>query len=186
MTPSTTYPSKLQSPLISLRRDFRNNDISTKLIENKIYFVRGHKVMLDADLAELYGVPTKRLNEQIRRNKRRFPSDFMFQLSAQEAGNLWSQFATSRWGGRRYRPHAFTEQGVSMLSSVLNSQRAIDVNIAVMRTFVIVREIMSSNKELARKIEKLKAKFDKKFRIVFQHIKELITPPLKPTKKIGF
>ena len=151
--------------------------------------IRGLKVMLDRDLAELYGVPTKRLKEQVRRNISRFPEDFMFELTNQEVRNLRSQFATSSWGGARYIPIAFTEQGVAMLSSVLHSKRAIEVNIAIMRAFVKMREIMATNKDFAEKlkiIEEKLAEHDDQFQVVFEAIKQLFTEEEKPKKKIGF
>ena len=144
-------------------------------IEKTILVFRGHKVMVDADLAELYGVPTKVLNQAVRRNKARFPSDFMSQLTDHEAATLRSRFVTSRGrGGRQYSPYVFTEQGVAMLSSVLHSERAIQVNIAIMRAFVSLREMMSSNKALARRLKELEKKYDAKFRVVFQAIHELM------------
>ncbi|OGR98108.1 MAG: hypothetical protein A2902_07135 [Elusimicrobia bacterium RIFCSPLOWO2_01_FULL_64_13] len=158
-------------------------------IVNKIFSFRGHKVMLDRDLSELYGVPAGRLNEQVRRNIKRFPGDFMFQLTRAEAEILRSQIAISSWGGRRYRPYAFTEQGVSMLSSVLNSERAIQVNIRIMRTFTKLKQIMFTNKELAAKLHILERRFtehDKKFEIVFDAIRSLIQAPKDETRKIGF
>jgi len=159
-------------------------------IENKILFVRGKKVMLDKDLAKLYGVSTKRLNEQVKRNIKRFPDDFMLQLTGKEVVVLRSQFATSSWGGRRYIPYAFTEQGVAMLATVLNSERAIHVNIAIMRTFVKLREILSTHKELAHRlalVEKRMEKKDEEIQAVFQLIRELMAPPPeKPKRKIGF
>ena len=156
------------------------------MIEKKIYLIRGHKVMLDSDLAELYGVPTKRLNEQVRRNDRRFPDDFMFQLSDEEAESLRSQNATSKKGGRRYLPYAFTEQGVAMLSTVLNSDRAIEVNIQIMRTFVKLREMVVSRRDLARRLDELEKKYDKQFSIVFEAIRQLMIPPETKRKKVGF
>jgi hypothetical protein len=160
--------------------------IPVEIIEKKILLLRGEKVMLDADLAELYAVPTKRLNEQVRRNLRRFPSDFMFQLTAEEAGFLRSQIATSRRGGRRYLPYAFTEQGVAMLSSVLNSERAIEVNILIMRAFVRLREMIASHKDLAKRLDDLEKKYDAQFKVVFDAIRELMRPPAKSKRKIGF
>ena len=152
-----------------------------------IFFVRGEKVMLDADLAKLYGVTTKRLNEQLRRNRERFPEDFAFQLTNDELDALRSQIATSSsHGGRRYLPYAFTEQGVAMLSSVLRSARAVEVNIAIMRTFVQLRRLMDRNRDLARKIEALEKKYDEQFAAVFAAIKELIAPAASPKKQIGF
>ena len=162
--------------------------IPVEIIERKIYLFRGHKVMLDSDLAELYEVSTRRLNEQVKRNVARFPADFMFQLSEEEAENLRSQFATSSasHGGRRYLPYVFTEQGVAMLSSVLHSERAIQVNIAIMRTFVKLRQMLASNAELARKLAAMEKKYDTQFKVVFDAIRQLMTPPEKPKKKIGF
>jgi hypothetical protein len=162
--------------------------ILVETIEQKIYLVRGHKVMLDRDLAEMYEVPTRRLNEQVKRNISRFPSDFMFQLSSEEADNLRSQFATSSpgHGGRRYLPYVFTEQGVAMLSSVLNSERAVQVNIAIMRTFVKLRQMLASNADLARKLAAMEKKYDSHFKVVFDAIRQLMTPPEKSKRKIGF
>jgi hypothetical protein len=144
--------------------------------------------MLDADLAGLYGVTTKRLNEQVRRNRSRFPEDFMFQLTSTEAASLRSQIATSNKGrgGRRYAPYAFTEQGVAMLSTVLNSERAIQVNIEIMRAFVHLRQMLASNAQLARKLNALEKKYDSQFRVVFEAIRELMTPPEPNKRKIGF
>jgi hypothetical protein len=133
--------------------------VSADVIKEKIFLIRGRKVMIDHDLAKLYGVPTKRLNEQVKRNIRRFPEDFLFELTDEEMRNLRSQFATSSWGGQRYRTNAFTEQGIAMLSSVLKSDRAIQVNIAIMRAFVQIREILLTHKELAAKIEALELKY---------------------------
>jgi hypothetical protein len=144
-------------------------------ITQAILVVRGHRVIFDADLADLYGVTVKRLLEAVRRNHNRFPVDFMFQLDKQEVANLRSQFATSRWGGRRYTPCAFTEQGVAMLSSVLRSERAVLVNIEIMRAFVRLRRILASNVELARKLNELEAKYDTQFKVVFDTIRELMT-----------
>src|SRR4030066_957952 len=163
--------------------------IPAEVIERKIYLIRGHKVMLDSDLAELYGVETKRLNEQVRRNPKRFPDDFMFQLSEEEAESLRSHFATlnsSRGKHRKYLPYAFTEQGVAMLSSVLNSDRAIQVNIAIMRVFVLLRRMLLSNEELARKGDALERKYDARFKVVFDAIRALMEPPKKPSRRIGF
>jgi hypothetical protein len=159
---------------------------SSGLIERTILVIRGQKVMLDSDLADLYQVPVKRFNEQVARNRDRFPEDFMFQLSVEEHVNLRSQFATSSWGGRRYPPYAFTEQGVAMLSSVLKSPRAVQVNIEIMRAFVRLREMLQTNKDLARKLDALETKYDSQFKVVFQAIRELMTPRPKPRKQIGF
>jgi hypothetical protein len=144
--------------------------------------------LLDVHLAGLYGVTTKRLNEQVRRNRARFPEDFMFQLTAEEVASLRSQFATSNKGrgGRRYAPYAFTEQGVAMLSTVLNSERAIQVNIEIMRAFVRLRQMLTSNAQLARKVADLEKKYDAQFKVVFDAIRQLMTPPESKKRKIGF
>ena len=165
--------------------------IPHEIIENKIYLIRGQKVMLSMDLARLYRVPVKRLNEQVKRNIKRFPEDFMFQLSGDEYEILKSQFATSRWGGaRRANPYAFTEQGVAMLSSVLNSERAVQVNIAIMRAFVKLRQILSTHKELAHKLAELEGKVEKhdtEIQAIFDAIRQLMAPPPeKPRRIIGF
>lgn len=200
--------------------------IPMERIERSILLIRGQKVMLDSDLAELYGVTTSRLIEAVKRQLRRFPADFMFQLSIQEVRAMRSQFAISnvnpqllqvdtallsqsvisnsqhpenaasssdeadsvtKRGGRRILPYVFTEQGVAMLSSVLNSQRAVDVNIEIMRAFVRLRQLISSHADLARKLEELERKYDGQFKVVFEAIKQLMAPPM-PTKKqkIGF
>ena len=167
-----------------------------------VFFVRGEKVMLDADLAKLYGVTTKALNQATRRNKTRFPEDFAFRLSREEYDNMRSQIVTTSrdrsgiWSqivttSQKYRrsdslPVAFTEQGVAMLSSVLRSARAVEVNIAIMRTFVQLRRLMDTNRDLARKIEALEKKYDEQFAVVFEAIKQLIAPPAPPKKQIGF
>ncbi len=156
-------------------------------IERAILSLRGHKVMLDADLAALYGVKTKALVRAVKRNEARFPADFMFQLSRDELGNLRSQLGTSTsWGGRRYLPYAFTEQGVAMLSGVLRSPRALQVNVEIMRAFVRLRQMLQTNAELARKLAALEKKYDAQFRSVFEAIRELMAPPVKPRKRIGF
>ncbi|HKV33249.1 MAG TPA: ORF6N domain-containing protein [Pyrinomonadaceae bacterium] len=206
---------------------------SVQLIERRIYLIRGQKVMLDFDLAELYGVSTSRLNEQVTRNRKRFPEDFMFRLSKEEVESLRSQFvissseqpdiaasnpnlrsqiaissskkaknkafdpnlrlqiatSSSRYGGRRHLPYAFTEQGVAMLSSVLNSDQAIEVNIAIMRAFVRLRQMLETNEELNRKfvavIRKLST-HDKYFKVVFDELKKLMEKPKSSTRQIGF
>ena len=164
--------------------------IPLERIEKRIFLIRGQKVMLDSYLAALYEVPVKALNQAVRRNLGRFPSDFMFQLNYQEFGVLRSQFVTLEPGRGRYRkyvPYAFTEQGVAMLSSVLKSERAVRVNIEIIRTFVRLRQILSSHKDLARKLEELEKKYDSQFRVVFDAIRQLMAPPpLPPKKKIGF
>jgi ORF6N domain-containing protein len=184
-----------------------------------VFLIRSEKVMLDSDLARLYGVEARALNQAVARNRKRFPADFMFQLRPGEYESLRSQTVISKKdattdglsqsvmsslrrqdersrsqivtskkgrGGRRYRPYAFTEQGVAMLSSVLRSSRAVEVNIAIMRTFVQLRRLMDSNRGLARKIEALEKKYDEQFAVVFEAIKELIAPPEPPKKQIGF
>jgi len=143
--------------------------------------------MLDADLAELYGVPTKRLNEAVRRNAARFPEDFMFQLTVDEAETLRSQFAASNGrGGRRYIPYVFTELGVAMLSSVLNSERAVQVNIAIMRAFVRLRELAASHKDVLRRLDEMEGKVDRQFKVVFDAIRALMAPPKIPRRRIGY
>jgi hypothetical protein len=156
-------------------------------IQESIYLIRGHKVMLSIDLASLYGVEPRVLVQAVKRNIDRFPDDFMFQLSAVEFKNLKSQIVISSWGGARAIPYAFTEQGVAMLSSVLRSPKAIQVNIEIMRAFVKLREMLASNKELARKLEELEKKYDKQFAVVFTAIRRLMEPPpVKPRGRIGF
>lgn len=158
-------------------------------IVERIYMIRGEKVMLDFDLAEMYGVETKRLKEAVRRNLSRFPEDFMFQLTDNERVILRTQNATSSWGGIRYNPMAFTEQGVAMLSGLLNSDRAILVNIAIMRAFVSMRNLLSSNKELEEKLRLLEQrlnKHDEEISTVFEAIRRLMNPPNPPRKRIGF
>jgi len=157
-------------------------------ITNKIYLVRDQKVMLDRDLAELYAVETKILKRAVRRNIDRFPKDFMFQLSKKEMGDWRRQFGTSNGDkmGLRYAPMAFTEQGVAMLSSVLNSKRAIEVNIQIMRAFTRLRQMLSTHKDLKKQIEAMEEKYDQQFQIVFEAIKQLLETDAKPRKKIGF
>jgi phage regulator Rha-like protein len=156
-------------------------------IASKIYLMRGMKVMLDRDLAELYDVETRTLVQSIKRNKQRFPPDFMFQLSKDEFDSLRSQIVISKGrGGRRYPPYAFTEQGVAMLSSVLNSDRAVQVNILIMRAFTQLRKMLSTHEDLKRKIESMEEKYDQQFQIVFEAIKQLLETDEKPKKKIGF
>jgi hypothetical protein len=201
-----------------------SSEALTVQVERCIYLIRGEKVMLDYDLAVLYGVPTKSLNLAVKRNAGRFPNDFMFRLSHAEAEGLRFQIGTSnsratesssalrfqsgtsnesagsqtpglrfqtetsksRRGGRRYLPYAFTEQGVAMLSSVLRSKRAVQVNIAIMRTFVRLREMLLSNADLARKLNALEKKYDAQFKVVFDAIRELMTPPEPRRRQIGF
>ena len=174
------------------RLDPEQPPIPIELIERRIYLVRAHKVMLDSDLAELYGVATKVLNQAVGRNLKRFPPDFMFRLTRQEYDVLKSQFVTSKTGrgGRRYAPRAFTEQGVAMLSSVLGSDRAIVVNIAIMRAFVRLREVLATHKDLARRmadLEREQKAQGRKISDVFNVIQKLLEPPPgKPRRAIGF
>jgi len=167
--------------------------VPREVIEQKILLIRGQKVMLDKDLAQLYGVGTKVLNQAVKRNIERFPEDFMFQLTQKEflmfqngTSSLRSQFVTSKRGGRRYLPYAFTEQGIAMLSSVLNSERAIQVNIAIMRTFAKLKLILIAHADLKRKIGQMEQKYDKQFKVVFDVINRLLEPPEKSRRKIGF
>lgn len=163
-------------------------ELTSENIAKRIIIIRGEKVMLDSDLAGLYGVSTGRFNEQVKRNLRRFPHDFMFQLTVEEADFLRSQFAISNVGrgGRRYLPYVFTEMGVAMLSSVLNSERAILVNIEIMRVFTRLRNILASHRELAQKLIQLEKRYDSQFKIVFDAIRQLMTPPPAKSKPIGF
>jgi hypothetical protein len=165
--------------------------IPSEQIEQLILLIRGHKVMVDADLAALYGVETRVLVQAVKRNTNRFPSDFMFQLSDEDANLLRSQIVISKnpRGGRRYLPYVFTEQGVAMLSSVLNSERAVEINIEIMRAFVRLRGLILSNRDLARKLDALERKFeshDTHIRSLFEAIRQLMTPPEPSKRKIGF
>ena len=162
--------------------------MSVELIVKRILIIRGHKVMLDSDLAELYGVATKILVQAVKRNLNRFPDDFMFQLNYQEVAALRSQIVTSKpgRGGRRYPPYVFTEQGVAMLSSVLNSERAIEVNILIMRAFVELRAMLATHKDLAKRLEEMEKKYDAQFKVVFDAIRELMKPPEPKRRHIGF
>jgi len=162
-----------------------NNKISLEVIVAKIWEIRGKKVMLDSDLAKLYEVSTKVLIQAVKRNIRRFPADFMYQLTKKEVASLRSQFVTSKRGGRRYLPYVFTQEGVAMLSSVLNSERAIMVNIQIMRAFTQLRRMLLTNRDLRRKIEEMERKYNKQFAIVFEAIKQLLEPP-KQTRAVGF
>jgi hypothetical protein len=150
--------------------------IPDEAVINKIFYIRNEKIMLDSDLAELYGVETKRLNEQVKRNLNRFPEDFMFRLTKSEFENLKSQFATSSWGGRRTLPFAFTEHGVLMLSSVLNSDLAIKVNIQIMRVYIKMRNMLASHKDLLSKVEQFERKLtdhDNKIMLIFEYFQQL-------------
>ena len=161
--------------------------IPAERIERSIFLIRGQKVMLSIDLADLYGVEPRVLVQAVKRNIDRFPEDFMFQLSKEEFSNLKSQIVISSWGGlRRATPYAFTEQGVAMLSSVLRSKRAIQVNIEIMRAFIRLRRMLASHAELARKFEALEKKYDAQFKVVFDAIRQLMTPPAPKHRPIGF
>jgi hypothetical protein len=173
-----------------------NTLIPVEVIERKILLIRGEKVMLDADLAELYDVPTKRLNEQVKRNADRFPADFAFQLTAEEWKNVKalndeanrSQFATGSQKHRdpRFMPWAFTEHGAIMAATMLNSKQAVAMSVHVVRAFVKLRELLGTHKDLARKIEEMEKKYDSQFRVVFDAIRQLMTPPETKKRKIGF
>ncbi len=160
--------------------------VSQKNIAERIFYIRGHKVMLDRDLAQLYGVLTKNLNKAVTRNLGRFPHDFMFQITEKEFENLKFHFGTSSWGGTRKLPRAFTEQGVAMLSGVLKSKRAVHVNVEIMRAFVRLRYILTSHKILARKMADLEKKYDAQFRVVFDAIRRLMKEEEKPKAPFGF
>jgi hypothetical protein len=159
-------------------------------IDRLIHEIRGERVMLDSDLARLYGVTIGRLNEQVRRNRKRFPADFMFQVTREEDGLLRSQIATLKLGRgrhRKYLPYAFTEQGVAMLSSILRSDRAVKVNIEIMRTFVRLRQMAITHRDLARRLDELESKYDAQFKVVFDAIRKLMEPPpQRPRPRIGF
>lgn len=164
-----------------------NSLILQEKIESKIFLIRGRKVMIDVDLAELYKVKTKVLNQSVKRNIKRFPEDFMFQLNEEEKNEVVTICDhLDKLKFSHVLPYAFTEQGVSMLSSVLNSERAIDVNIQIMRTFTKLREMIENNKDLRKKIEEMESKYDKQFAIVFDAIKKLVEEPVKPKRRVGF
>jgi len=161
--------------------------IQQEKIEEKIFLIRGHKIMLDRDLAKLYGVETKYLNRQVRRNIQRFPQEFMFRLSVEEKSELvtnWHRFKTMKHSSAL--PYAFTEYGALMLANVLKSSRAIKMSIAIIRTFIKLREIAITHKGLQQKIEAMEKKYDKQFKVVFEAIRKLLTPPEKPKRRIGF
>jgi len=163
------------------------NTISVEFIAAKILLMSGKRVMLDRDLAKLYEVDTNQLTRQVRRNIDRFPEDFMFQLTKEELRNLICQFGISSWGGTRKLPYAFTEQGIAMLSGVLHSKRAVQINIQIMRAFIQLKRMLLTNAGLRRKIEEIEKKYDKQFSIVFQAIKQLLDPsPVKHKPPIGF
>lgn len=163
--------------------------VPVERIAQSLYLLRGQKVILGQELASLYGVNVGALTQAVKRNRSRFPRDFVYQLTAEEFTNLKSQFVISSWGGMRSRPYAFTEQGVAMLSSVLNSERAVKVNIAIMRAFVRLREALETNRELARKfaeLEKRVGKHDDEIGAIMDAIRQLMAPPEKPRREIGF
>jgi hypothetical protein len=174
-----------------MNRQLTTQLVTVEHVENLIHLARGEKVLLDADLAKLYGVETKALNRAVQRNRNRFPPDFMFQLTAEEAEVLRCQVGTSKVGrgGRRYLPYAFTEQGVAMLSSVLRSERAVQVNVAIMRAFVCLRRMLATHGTLSRKLAELERRLeghDKAIKSLFDAIRELMLPPAKPRREIGF
>ncbi len=170
--------------------------VSEEKIVNKIHLIRDKKVMLDFDLAEMYSVETKQLKRQVRRNSERFPDDFMFELSAKELKNLRSQIGTSSWGGTRYRPMAFTEQGVAMLSSVLNSPTSIEVNIQIIRVFTKMRELLLTNKDILLRMEKIEnkmlkqgtklKKYEGEIQKIFEALKQLLNPVTEPRPRVGY
>jgi hypothetical protein len=170
------------------RQSVKELPVPARIVESRIVILRGLRVMLGSDLAELYGVSVRRLNEQVKRNRDRFPEDFVFQVTVEENRILKSQIATSSWGGaRRSLPFAFTEQGVAMLSSVLHSPRAVLVNVEIMRAFVRLRRILADNADLAHRLDELERKYDVQFKVVFDAIRQLMEKPkAKPIGKIGF
>ena len=167
--------AKNRGPIVPVERIYRS-----------IVLIRGHKIILDKDLAGLYGVSTSNLNKAVTRNIGRFPEDFMFRLTKDEFENLKFHFGTSSWGGTRKLPRAFTEQGVAMLSSVLRSRRAVQVNIAIMRTFVKLRQILATNTALRRKIESMERRYNEQFKLVFKVLSEMVMADKKPKTQIGF
>jgi hypothetical protein len=181
---------KLVRATMAKKKAASRSVIPAERIEQAIYLIRGHKVMLDTDLAHLYGVETFNLNKAVKRNLERFPGDFMFQLTTDEWDSLKFQIGMSKprgRGGRRTAPYAFTEQGVAMLSSVLKSRQAAMVNVEIMRAFVRLRQWLATHKDLARKLESLEKKYDRQFKVVFDAIRELMAPPDPPQKRrIGF
>ncbi len=172
-----------------MAKTVKTSPILDEKVINKIYLLRDKKIMLDFDLAELYNVETKQLKRQVKRNMRRFPKDFMFELTKKEFDNLRSQIGTSSWGGTRYLPMAFTEQGVAMLSSVLGSDTAIDVNIEIIRIFAKMKEMIATNKDILLQVQKIEKKLtahDADIKTIFGVLKKLINPPQEPRKRIGF
>ncbi len=176
--------NRLRSQSVTLKRVL----LPPEQIEEAILFIRGERVILDSTLAKLFGVSTTRLNQQVRRNINRFPEDFMFRLTADEYRDLMLQFATSkpRRGGRRKLPFVFTEHGTVMAANILNTERAVDTSVQIVRAFVRLRELVASNVELAHKLDALEQKYDSQFRIVFDAIRHLMLPPSTPRKLIGF
>jgi len=172
-----------------MSRTTKASIITDELIINNIYLIRGQKVMLDSDLAKLYLTEAKRLKEAVRRNIDRFPDDFMFQLTKDEYEILRTQIASSRWGGTRYMPMAFTEQGVAMLSSILNNPIAINVNIQIIRVFTKMRALLLTHKDILQQLEKIEKKLDthdEQIALVFDYLKKLLNPPAAPRRRIGF
>jgi len=175
-----------------MKKSNQSVQIKNEIIMNKIYIVRGQKIMIDRDLAELYNVETKRLKEAVRRNINRFPEDFMFEMTEDELRNWRSQFASSNFSdkmGLRYAPFCFTEQGVTMLSCILNSDRAISVNIQIIRIFISMREMLMTNKDILLKVEQLERKVnkhDEDIQLIFRYLRQLLNPPQEPRRKIGF
>ena len=169
-----------------MSKSAHSQSIVASKISQKIYFLRGHRIMLSTDLARLYGVEVRALIQAVQRNIERFPADFLFQLTADEHKNLKSQLVISSWGGARTAPYAFTEQGVAMLSSVLRSPRAVQVNIAIMRTFVRLREMLATNQKLRRKIEDMEKRYDAKLQIIFATIESMLEDEDLPKHGIGF
>ena len=163
-----------------------NLTVAQEIIEQKIYLIRGQKVMLDKDLAVLYNVTTGNMNKAVTRNIDRFPEDFMFRLTKEELDNSIFHFGRSSWGGTRKNPRAFTEHGILMLSSVLKSRQATQVNIQIMRTFVNLRKMLTSHKALLKKIEDMEKRYDVQFKSIFEAIRQLMAPPVKPKRSIGF
>jgi flagellar capping protein FliD len=155
-------------------------------ISHRICWLRGQKVLLDFDIASLYGIETKQLKRQVKRNLSRFPADFMFEFTPEEWENLRCQSGTSSWGGIRYPPFAFTEQGVAMLSSVISSEQAIEVNIAIMRVFVQMRRMLGQHADLQQKLDKLEQRYDEQFAVVFEAIRQLMQPEMQERKPIGY
>ena len=184
---STKKNGKVGQARIDLVRHRHGAGVPVERIERSILLIRGHKIILDKDLAKMYGVSTSNLNKAVTRNLDRFPADFMFSLTPEEFKNLKFHSGTSSWGGTRKLPRAFTEQGVAMLSSVLRSPRAVQVNIEIMRAFVRLRQMLATHAGLARRLDKLEQKYDTQFRVVFDAIRELMAPPPEPPRKrIGF